>query len=86
MPLIFVPFLAPLVVRMEKFSSTRRGLSLTLFTLAVVSYLFNCLFMFNRYPDLPWYETGIFRAPTGFFFTVGLFLAALWILVAPKDK
>ena len=70
----------------KRFMSSRLSLFLFFLTSSVVCYLFDCLFTFSRYPNLPWYETGIFSVPRGFFVTAGLFLAALYFLIFGKDK
>jgi hypothetical protein len=71
---------------MKRFVSSRLGLFLFFLTASVLCYLFDCLLMFNSYPELPWYETGIFTVPQGFLVSVGLFLAAVYFLIFGKDK
>ena len=60
-------------------------LFLLFFTLGVVYYLLDCLFEFKRYPDLPWYETGMRSGPRGFLMSIGLVAAAFYFLIFGKE-
>jgi hypothetical protein len=80
-------FPAALSILVKEPELTPVRLFLIFFTLGVVYYLLDCLFEFKRYPDLPWYETGIRSGGRrGFLMTVGLFVAAIYFLIFGKKS
>lgn len=71
----------------KAFKSKRFGRFVFFLASAAVFYLVDCLVSHSEYPELPWFETGIYAGgPLGFVVTVLFALAAFWHLVFGKNK
>lgn len=77
------------VMKPFNFKSKRLEGFCVLLLLGGVFYVIDCLVViaFNRHPEVPWFERGIYAgSPAGFFWTAGTILCALGYLVFGKDK
>jgi hypothetical protein len=71
----------------KSFKSTRVRLFLFFLAAGVTFYLVDCLISFTKYPQIPWFETGIYAGgPAGFYLTVVSFVAAFGCLLFKKTK
>jgi len=54
---------------------------------AVFCYLVDCLGTYDRHPELPWFQRGIYAGgPTGFYATVCFAIGAFVYLIVGKDR
>ena len=76
-------------MKLLNFKSKQLEVFSVLLLLGGVYYVIDCLIVivFNRHPEVPWYEAGIYAgSPAGFFFTAVTILCAFGYLIFGKTS